>query len=358
MTLADRFISWRNRLISKPEFQSWAARNPLTRAIARRKAREAFDLVAGFVYSQVLAAAIESRLIEAAAALPVTEADFAAAAQLSPEAAQRLLRAACALGLIRQFTDGRYGLGEQGAALIGNPGVFAMIRHHRVLYRDLESPLDLLRHRPADTETARFWGYGKDIPEGQAEPYSQLMAATQALIARNLLDAYDFGRHRTVMDVGGGLGGFLSALGQAHPSLDLVLVDLPAVVALAARRPGNIARIEPRDMLREPLPEGADLITLIRVVHDHDDRSVRLLLSSIRRALAPGGALLIAEPMAGEAGTAAMADAYFGFYLWAMGQGRPRTPEELSRLLQEAGFRRMRRLRTAEPLLVSALLAR
>jgi demethylspheroidene O-methyltransferase len=160
------------------------------------------------------------------------------------------------------------------------------------------------------------------------------------------------------MDVGGGLGVFLSALGQAHPSLDLVLVDLPAVAALAARRPGNIARIEPRDMLREPLPEGADLITLIRVVHDHDDRSVRLLLSSIRRALAPGGALLIAEPMAGEAGTAAMADAYFGFYLWAMGQGRPRTPEELSRLLQEAGFRRMRRLRTAEPLLVSALLAR
>ena len=35
--------------------------------------------------------------------------------------------------------------------------------------------------------------------------------------------------------------------------------------------------------------------------------------------------LLVAEPMAGERGAEPMGDAYFGFYLLAMGRGRPRT---------------------------------
>lgn len=357
MSLSDHFAGWRNRLISSPDFQAWAVRNPLTRPIAQRKAREAFDLVAGFVYSQVLAAAVECRLIEMAGTAPVREADFADTNNLPLEGARRLLKAAEALKLVRQEPDGRYGLGEQGAALLGNPSVFAMIRHHRTFYRDLESPLDLLRERTQETGLGRFWDYSANAREGNAQSYSQLMSATQALIARNVLEAYEFGRHRTVMDVGGGQGTFLSAVGAAHPGLELVLVDLPAVAGLAERRPGLQLRIEPRDMLREPLPEGADLITLIRVVHDHDDRPVRLLLSSIRRALAPGGRLLIAEPMAGVKGAGAMADAYFGMYLWVMGRGRPRSANELTGFLKEAGFRQVRRLKTAEPLLVSALVA-
>ncbi|MGA1342917.1 MAG: methyltransferase, partial [Hyphomonas sp.] len=66
---------------------------------------------------------------------------------------------------------------------------------------------------------------------------------------------------------------------------------------------------------------------------------------------------LIAEPMAGIRGAEAMADAYFGLYLWAMGRGRPRRAEELAALLEEAGFNQIRHLRTAQPLLVSAIIA-
>jgi demethylspheroidene O-methyltransferase len=222
--------------------------------------------------------------------------------------------------------------------------------------------LALLRARRTDTELSRFWAYDASAEEQDAEAYSALMAETQALIARDVLEAYDFSRHKSVMDVGGGLGAFLSAVGAAHPALGLTLIDLPPVAKLAEARFSGGAlqdriRIVPRDMLREPLPEGADLVTLVRVVHDHDDRAVRLLLSSIRRALAPGGRLLIAEPMAGFKGAEAMADAYFGLYLWAMGRGAPRRPDELEALLNEAGFRNVRMLRTAQPLLVSALLA-
>ena len=55
----------RNDLIADPRFQSFAARFFLTRRIAASQARQAFDLAAGFVYSQILLACAELNLFEA-----------------------------------------------------------------------------------------------------------------------------------------------------------------------------------------------------------------------------------------------------------------------------------------------------
>jgi demethylspheroidene O-methyltransferase len=52
-----------------------------------------------------------------------------------------------------------------------------------------------------------------------------------------------------------------------------------------------------------------------------------------------------------------MGDAYFGFYLLAMGQGRPRTAERLRALLLEAGFARVQTRDTRRPLLCRLMLA-
>ncbi len=73
--------------------------------------------------------------------------------------------------------------------------------------------------------------------------------------------------------------------------------------------------------MRDPLPEGADVITLVRVLHDHDDQVVLRLLSEAARVLSEGGTLVVAEPMRGPGAEARVADAYFGFYLRGMGRG-------------------------------------
>jgi demethylspheroidene O-methyltransferase len=112
------------------------------------------------------------------------------------------------------------------------------------------------------------------------------------------------------------------------------------------------------DALRQPLPTGADVASLVRVIHDHDDGPALALLKRVHAALPPDGALLIAEPMAGTAGAEPMGDAYFGFYLLAMGSGRPRTASELSALARSAGFASARPLPTRRPLLVRVLLCR
>ena len=110
--------------------------------------------------------------------------------------------------------------------------------------------------------------------------------------------------------------------------------------------------------MTDPLPSGADIATLVRVVHDHNDDVVLRLLQAVRTALVPGGTLLLAEPMAETAGAEAMGDAYFGFYLLAMGSGRPRSQAELVSLLQRAGFESVRPVRTRMPLQTSLLVAR
>jgi demethylspheroidene O-methyltransferase len=106
------------------------------------------------------------------------------------------------------------------------------------------------------------------------------------------------------------------------------------------------------------MPGGADLATLIRVLHDHDDEDAQAILHGAFAALPPGGTLLIAEPMSGQKGAEAMADAYFGFYLLAMGSGRARRPEEIRAMLETAGFGGIRTLAMPRALLASAMVAR
>jgi demethylspheroidene O-methyltransferase len=364
--LRARWLQWRNGLLSSPRFQRWAARFPLTRFVARRRASALFDLCAGFVYSQVLLASVQAGLFELLAAGPLTLEELSPRLSLRPEAARRLLDAASSLRLAERLGPGFYGLGIHGAALLGNPAVSEMVKHHALVYRDLAEPLRLLRGEGRETELGRFWTYaGAGVGVGAgggADGYSELMARSLSLVAEDVLEAYPVGRHRKVLDVAGGEGAFLEAIAARDPGPSLLLFELPDVAHRARARLARAglagrAEVLAGDLFLDPLPEGADLITLLRVLHDHDDDRVLQLLRAVRRALRPGGVLLIAEPMSDTPGAAPMGDAYFGFYLLAMGQGRPRSPVALCELLREAGFARARSLPTRRPLLTQLLVA-
>ena len=67
----------------------------------------------------------------------------------------------------------------------------------------------------------------------------------------------------------------------------------------------------------------------------------------------PSGVLLLAEPMMGTPGAETVGDAYFGFYLLAMGRGRPRTPRGFeATMLRIAGFADPHLVHTRQPLQV------
>jgi demethylspheroidene O-methyltransferase len=61
--------------------------------------------------------------------------------------------------------------------------------------------------------------------------------------------------------------------------------------------------------------------------------------------------------MSGTPGAEPIGEAYFGFYLLAMGRGRPRRLGELQAMLAAAGFSQSRPVRTRTPMLTSLLVA-
>ena len=154
-------LGWRNRVIGSQRFQKWAAATPFVRSIARRRAAQLFDLVAGFSYSQVLLAVVESGCVQRLAQGPATTLELTEIAVLSEDACVRLMRAASALGIAQELgPKGKaacWMLGRHGAALHGNAGALAMIRHHRLLYADLADPLALLRADRAEPTGASCW---------------------------------------------------------------------------------------------------------------------------------------------------------------------------------------------------------
>lgn len=353
----ERWLSWRNRLLADPRFQRFARRTPVMRSVASHHARRLFDIVAGFTYSQTLAALIDSRTLEFLSEGPATSGSLGERIGLAPDATRTLLCAGAALGLLERSPSDRWTLGPLGVAALATPGVAAMIEHHRALYADLADPLALLRS-PEGGSLARYWHYARASGQGGAAEvasYSALMTASQPMVADQLLDAYRFARHARVLDVGGGEGLFAERLATRYPQLTVGVFDLPAVVRRAAGRP---AESHGGDFLTDDLPRGYDCVTLIRILHDHDDAPALALLRNIRAALVPGDTLVIAEPLANTPGARAMGHGYFGWYLKAMGSGRPRTSGEIAAMLRAAGFDGIRRRRTTLPIVASVMIAR
>ncbi len=368
-TWRERWLLWRNSWLADPAFQRWSMRLPLLRGTARHHANEMFRVITGFVYTKTLTAAVDLGVIAALAKRPESTAGLAALAGLELPAMQRLLAAAASVDLVERLPGDRWTLGQRGAPLSNNQGALAMIEHHKLFYADLADPLAMLRRGRGGGELAAFWSYaeaaGRGDPAAAADPgtqaYSALMAASQPMVAEQVLESYGFRRHRELLDIGGGHGAFVAAVAARHPALGLAVFDLPPVAAhartvLAERGLSRVA-VHGGSFRDDPLPVGADVISLVRILHDHDDRVVAALLASIHAALPPGGTLLIAEPMAATPGAEAMGDAYFGLYLWAMGSGRPRTAAAYRAMLATAGFGRVREVRTALPMVTRLLIA-
>jgi demethylspheroidene O-methyltransferase len=333
------------RLALSPRFHAFAARIPGLKHIARAEGQALFDIVSGFVQSQALLALVEARVLHRLADGPLTTAALAAPHGIPTDRMAVLCQAGAALKLLRRDGD-LWHLAPRGAAFLAVPGLESMVRHHPVLYRDLADPLAFLKGE-TQPELAQFWPYvfgaGGATDPGVTAHYSALMADSQGLVAADTLRLVNLTSVSHLMDVGGGTGAFLTAVGQAHPALRMTLFDLPAVVPgaharFAAAGLSERTTVVPGSFRDDPLPRGADAISLIRVLYDHQDATVARLLRAAFDALPSGGRIVISEPMSGGANPDPATDVYFALYTLAMGTGRTRSAAEIAEFLRLAGF--------------------
>ena len=350
-----------NRLIATPKFQAWAARFPLTRRMVRRDGEALFDLVAGFCHSQVLMALVDLRVPDMLMDGPMGATALGHRCRIPADRMAVLLRAAVSMDLLKITRGGEFKLSRKGAALVGVPGLREMILHHSVLYADLADPVAFFRGE-VETQLAGFWPYvfGAD---GQGDPqvaatYSDLMAQSQLMVAQDTLSVVSFKGTKTLMDIGGGTGAFLRAALLATPDLRGTLFDLPEVVAKAPQ--GGLSdriNVAGGSFRHDPLPKGADAISLIRVLYDHADETVAALLSKIYDVLPAGGKLIISEPMTGGDTPHRAGDAYFSLYTMAMRTGKARSADQIMKACQAAGFTTVSALKSQRPFITSVVVA-
>jgi demethylspheroidene O-methyltransferase len=373
-TWRDAWQSLLERWYAHPALYRWSIGNPLTRWLTRRRTRQLFDLMAGFVHSQVLLGCVRLDLFRQLHRSPASLTELAQHTQLAPAVLQRLLLSAVALGLLEHRSQGRFGLGPLGVPLAQHEGIAQMVEHNHLLYQDMQDPVQFLGNA-WQGGMADYWPYAHAKPATSTGAneiykftrYSELMASSQGFVAQEILSSYFFNEHQCVLDVGAGRGRFACELAAYAPHLKVQMFDLPPVLALArnyvnTQGLSDRVSLHPGSFLNDPLPQGADLVTLVRVAHDHPDDVVLRILQKAYDALPLGGGILLAEPMAqsdmdGASGDASV-DAYFHFYLLAMGDGRLRTPHELMAMMQAVGFTHVERVPNAMPIHAQILLGR
>jgi O-methyltransferase domain len=162
-----------------------------------------------------------------------------------------------------------------------------------------------------------------------------------------VLAAYDFGRFRTIADVGGGRGHLLRAVLDAVPTAEGVLFDLPGEIgALDVVH----ERLTPQagDFFVDPLP-AADAYVLMEVLHDWADAECVAILRAIRRAAPPGATLLVVESVLADERPDPRAQTLDVIMLTVPG-GRERTASQFRDLFERAGLRHRGVVETTGPL--------
>jgi hypothetical protein len=167
--------------------------------------------------------------------------------------------------------------------------------------------------------------------------------------------SYEFGAHRTIVDVGGGQGATLAAILAAAPHSRGVLYDVPRVVAGAPEllRASQVAdRVQILEgSFFDHVPPGGDAYLLKNIIHDWADDKALHILRNVRSAARPGATVLLVEMVVRDNGRDGPQNWVDLEMLLNLGS-RERSAEEYRTLLAQAGFRMTRVVATASPLCV------
>jgi hypothetical protein len=303
-------------------------------------------MATGFAVSKALAAVAELGIADALAKGPMTAAELSTACGADPAALHRVLRTLAGFGVFEESAEAsRFALtplaeplrsdhpdSVRDYVLMVNDTLYAAFAEFAHSVRTGERAFDRVFGTPVFAHLAGH-------PE-KAATFQRAMNQTHRGEGDLVAGAWDFSRHRLVLDVGGGDGHLLSVVLARHPHLSGILLDTEAGIAAArAGSGGPLPRCElvAGDFF-EAVPGGADLILLKHVIHDWDDERAAAILRRCREALAPGGRILVLDavvPPGNDFSPAKIID----LVMLAVPGGVERTEQEFARLFERAGLR-------------------
>lgn len=318
---------------------------PPARPSARDRAR-LLEILSSTWLAQCCYALAKLGLADLMAGGPAPAAELAARSGTDRRALTRMLRAMTAAGLIRETAPGVFALTPVTRSLsAGAPRSSRdmAIMFGEEVFRSFAEIIHTLRTgEPAfDSLYGRgFYDYLDTNPEA-ARTFSSAMGEAPVPAALGACDLSGLG---TIADVGGGNGRLLGWVLRRHPAARGILVDLPSALAQARKRltvAGVADRVEfAAGSFFEPLPAGADIYVLSRVLHNWADDDAARLLGRVRDAMGGRGRLLVLEELTDQVAPPAQAarNAVGDLLILLMLSGCDRTEEEYRSLLSRGGF--------------------
>jgi hypothetical protein len=311
-------------------------------------------LLSGFRSSQAIHVAVSLRIPDLLADGPRHSGDLAREADADPDALYRLLRALAAIGVLAEDDERRFALTPQGeplrsdvpaslhgwALLIGRPHVWRS-------WGNLEHSVRTGENAFRAIHGTDVWEWRAERPEERAI-FDGAMRSLTGASNEAILEAYDFGRFDTIVDVAGGSGALLAAILGAHSHTRGVLFDQQQVVDGAA--PVLEAVADRVDIVAgsffDAVPSGGDAYILKSIVHDWEDEQAIEILRVCRAAMSPDATLLVIERILAPPNEGA--DGKFSdLNMLVMPGGRERTEVEYAALFERAGLRLARTVQTA-----------
>jgi len=306
---------------------------------------EMMQIVTGYWLSKAVFCAAKVGVADRLTAGPRPVAELAAAAAVHEESLHRVLRGLASVGIFMETEPGVIALTGKAEFLRGDHP--QSMKHFALMVGDdlFEAWSDLF-HAVETGKSAVEKRFGRDFFAEMAEDLQKSQVFDRAMQEIHggesalMLEACDFSRFRTVLDVGGGNGSTLCELLQAHRGLRGQLFDLPQVVEGARKliaEAGLSDRVEilAGNFFRE-IGGNADCVVMRHVLHDWSDEEAVTILRNSRRALAEGGCLFIAEKViipGNDPGFAKLLD----LNMLAIG-GKERTEGQYGDLLEAAGL--------------------
>ena len=303
-------------------------------------------LVSGYQLSQALHVAARLDVGDRLAGGPQSSDELAAATDTDPDALYRLLRALAAVGVLHELDSRRFELTELGEGLrsdvAGSVHGWALMIGRPMHWNTWSSLVESIR---TGENTFRLvhgmdvWSYRSQRPEELAIFDGAMMSMTGVVDAA-LLEAYDFGRFREVVDVAGGRGALLAAILARHDAVRGVLFDQPDVIMNAGAlldRFGDRCHAVGGSFF-ERVPPGADAYLLKSIMHDWEDEECAAILGVIAAAMPDHGVVLVLERDLGapnENAPAKLSD----LNMLVNPGGRERSEEQYAALFAAAGLR-------------------
>lgn len=322
---------------------------------ANRSGPDLMPMLFGLATSQVVHVAAKLRLPDLVAAGVATPDRLAAETGSDPAALRRLLRALSCLGVLAESAPGEFAPGPLCDALRSDVpdslhGMALVVNGAEAWRSWGELEYSVRTGLPAWDKvvgTSHF-AHLAEHPE-QAAVFNTAMEQFTLAVAPRVVEAFDFSRFASVVDVGGGNGALLAHVLAASPGVRGVLVDLEAAVVDAPRvfaRAGVADRAEvcAGDFFAH-LPEGESVYLLKSVLHDWDDEHAVRLLARCRAAMADGGAVVVVEPVLPDVATPAAAGMVMSdLNMLVNTGGQERTEGEYGALFTAAGLRQEHRV--------------